>query len=97
MKLMLIWCVLLMSTNQALADCQQTLDLCLGAETKCKAAIGQKNQEIQLCRLAVSKGVEQNSQLNQTIESQDAKLSAWYRNPFLLLAIGLVAGVALTR
>lgn len=84
-------------TTIARADCKSTLDLCVKAENQCKAALDQRNQEIQLCQLAVSKGVEQNSQLNQTIEAQDAKLSSWTRNPFVMLAIGLVIGVAVTR
>ena len=86
--------MLSMITSQALADCPQTLDLCLTAETKCKAALDSRNQEIQLCQLAVSKGVEQNSQLSQTIESQDAKLSAFYRNPFFMFGLGVLAAGA---
>jgi hypothetical protein len=64
---------------------------------QCKTALDARKREIELCSLGLQQVQSSNAQLNEEIENKNAQLSAFYRNPWLMIALGLVAGVALTR
>ena len=93
----LILSALLMMTATARADCPARLTQCVEVVDQCKTALEARKREVELCRLGLQQSQSTNSQLNEELEQKNKQLEAWYRNPWLLLAIGLVGGVALTR
>ena len=99
-KIVLIasWLILsaLLATT-AKADCPARLNQCVEVVDACQAALTARKDELKLCNLGLQQSMSTNTQLNEEIENKNAQLSAFYRNPWLMLALGLVAGVALTR
>lgn len=60
----------------------------------CEKAIDAKNEQI----IELGKGLDlittQNVELRDIVTTQDKQLSAWYRNPFIMLGLGVIAGGA---
>lgn len=83
--------------SPAWANCQKTLDACDRAVETCKVALDARNEEVKLCNFALRQAVDQNFALKDEIESKDKQLRAWYRNPYFMVALGLVIGVAVTK
>lgn len=65
--------------------------------TACDKALAHKDGAIGGLQMVVLQRDELIKMQKTTIEEQDAKLSAWYRNPWLLLGLGVVAGMAIKR
>lgn len=63
----------------------------------CQAALTARKDELQLCNLGLAQSQSRSAHLNQEVENKNGQLAAWYRNPMIMLALGILAGVALTR
>lgn len=63
--------------------------------SKCDAALAAKNKQIQKLELGLTKQTERVADLSQQVEDKNQQLQAWYRNPLIVGALGLVAGAAL--
>lgn len=88
-----------MSTSAAHANCQtdELLSKCNVAVEDCRAALDARNKEIQLCRLGLIQSLDRQGQLNANLEDAQDKLGSPFRNPWLMIALGLVIGVAVTK
>jgi hypothetical protein len=63
----------------------------------CDKALQAKKGELKLCDLAVLQLKDENVLLKTQVADKDEALRAWYHNPFVLVALGLVIGVGVTR
>jgi hypothetical protein len=61
---------------------------------KCDAALDAKNRQIEKLELGLTKQTERVADLSAQVEDKNQQLQAWYRNPFVMLSIGLVTGAA---
>lgn len=83
-----------MSTGSpAKADCPTTLEKCDKALTACDAALEARKKEVSLCNLALTQTLDQNYNLNLQLDDKNAELNKWYRNPFVVFALGVAAGI----
>jgi hypothetical protein len=93
-SLMLIGSMCVLSTLTPMTaragTCEQDIILC-------DKALQAKKGELRLCDLAVRQLQDENTVLKTQITDKDDALRAWYHNPFVLVALGLVIGVAATR
>lgn len=71
----------------ARVTCEEVLD-------KCGQAVEAKNKHIQKLELGLAKQTERVVDLSSQLEDKNSQLQAWYRNPFVVGALGLVAGAA---
>lgn len=86
-------CVSLLLTSPsafAAVDCKQVVGAC-DKVIKIEHSINRLQEK------RVKKLTEQTLLLNTKLQQTQDSLGAWYRNPFVLIALGLVAGVAITR
>ena len=98
LSLMLALWLALSTSSIAKADrSQDLLNQCKIVLTEGQEALDAKNKELSLCNLGLTQSQNNVAQLNTELENKNAQLSAFYRNPFFMLAIGILAGVALTR
>jgi hypothetical protein len=74
------------------------------AQTKCDTALNAcikaldaRTEQVQALDLALTESRKEADSLRASGREKDEQLSAWYRNPFVMMALGLVAGVAVTR
>jgi hypothetical protein len=71
----------------ARVTCEEVLE-------KCGQAVEAKNKQIQKLELGLAKQTERVVDLSSQLEDKNSQLQAWYRNPFVVFSIGLVAGAA---
>lgn len=76
----------------AKAECQTTLEKCDKALSACDSALEARNKEIKICNLALMQAVNKAETLNIQVKERESELSAWYRNPFIMITLGIVAG-----
>jgi hypothetical protein len=62
---------------------------------KCDAALAAKNTQIKKLELGLTAQTERVADLSSQLEDKNSQLQAWYRNPFVVGALGLVAGAAI--
>lgn len=87
-KLVLSWVLItsiLTAPLRANADCK-------GDIVVCDKALQATKKEVQLCDLAVKELRDETDALNASLQSEQHKLEAWYHNPFILVALGMIAG-----
>lgn len=72
-------------TGTANADCLDSLN-------KCDAALNAQKRELQLCDLQVQVRDEHRDMLVKENAALREKGSAWYSNPFVWAALGVIAG-----
>ncbi len=58
----------------------------------CRKALQAQQEEIGATRLTTTQAIEQASQAQLALQASDAKLQAWYRNPYFVSALGMLAG-----
>ena len=96
---MLLLPLLLALSSPARASCENeraALNDCWEAIGACQAVVDAQKKELSLCKLGLVQTLDQLGMVN--LELNDAKddLRAWYRNPFVMVALGmLVGGVAI--
>ncbi len=59
----------------------------------CDKALAAKNKTIDSYKAGLDKSKDLLVTLQKDVESKDAQLSAWYRNPILMVLIGATIGV----
>lgn len=82
---------------KSLADCQTTLNSCDSALTACDAALTARKEEVKLCNLALQQATDSAVSLSLEVKEKDAQLGAWYRNPFIMVALGAVAAAIIIK
>lgn len=75
-----------------MAECQETLKKCDSALSACDEALNARKREVQLCQLALVQASHQAETLNVQLKDREEQLGAWYRNPFIMITLGIVAG-----
>lgn len=60
----------------------------------CDRVVAAKNNQIEKLELGLAKQTERVVDLTSQLESKNEQLQAFYRNPFVMLSLGLVAGAA---
>lgn len=93
--------MLLISTINAtpsFADDTAKLAECNNVLTKCGETVKAKNKELNLCHIGLKQSLEFSAETNKQLDSANEKLASPFRNPFLLIplgiALGILAGVA---
>ncbi len=74
-----------MNTVQAETTCHDVI-------RTCDRALEEKEKEVKICDLGLKQTLEHNQELSSELESKQKSLEAWYRNPFVMLALGGLAG-----
>ena len=74
--------------------CLDSLMLCDNALMLCGQTVDAKNKEIQICRLGLKQSINSSALLRLEIKDRDEQLGRFYRNPFIMLGLGLVGGAA---
>lgn len=74
-------------TAQAETSCREVI-------SKCDDALAAKNKQISKLELGLTQCAGRTVDLQAQIQSKNEQLQAFYRNPFVMLALGAVAGVA---
>lgn len=97
MRMIVIVLLALMVPGVAIADCTKQLEQCDDVVEKCKKTVEAKNKAIELCNLALTQSIEQTKTQEVIIENQADKLSAWYRNPWVTIPLGIAAGVLIVE
>lgn len=67
---------------------------CEDVISKCDAAIAAKNKHIEKLELGLTTQTQRVADLSSQLEDKNSELQSWYRNPFVVGALGLVAGAA---
>jgi hypothetical protein len=63
----------------------------------CDSALEARKEELRLCNLGIKIRTDENVRLEkENADLRDAS-GVWYKNPFLLIALGLVGGVVISR
>jgi hypothetical protein len=70
------------------------LTTCEEVISKCDSALEAKNKQIKKLELGLTTQTERVADLSSQLEDKNQELQAWYRNPFVVGALGLVAGAA---
>ena len=76
----------------AIADCPERLLQCDALVGLCTRALDAREEQIKVCELAIEQHTEHNALLNTRITQLEADKNAWFRNPFIIGAIGIAAG-----
>lgn len=84
--------LLLLITKPATATCEQSLALCDTAVNVCGDLVDKQKTEIGLCRLGLTQSLNHSAMLDLELKDTQESLNAWYRNPFVMVALGLVVG-----
>ncbi len=63
----------------------------------CDKALSTRKEEIKLCQLGLVQTLDQNQILSSELARKNSQLQAWYRSPWLLLALGLAAGIVVAK
>lgn len=82
----------LLLTSPARADCTTQVALCEQALGSCAHLVDAQKKEIGLCRLGLTQSLDNNAMLSIEIKDKQDQLQSWYRNPFVMVAVGLVLG-----
>ena len=93
MRMISIVLLVLSLPHLAIASCEDQLQACDTAVEKCRETVKAKNEAIELCNLALKQSIEQNKVQEVIIDNQSDQLSAWYRNPWVTIPLGIAAGV----
>lgn len=80
----------------SLADCQTSLSKCDAALGACDTALQDKKEQIRLCDIAVMQATDYGTLLNVQVKERDEELGAWYRNPFIMITLGIVTGAVVS-
>lgn len=79
------------SLNTTISRAETT---CKDVIKKCDVALEKKEEEIKATNDALTKSKDYNVLLDVQVKEANDKLNAWYRNPFVLLGLGLLGGAA---
>lgn len=79
--------------NQTKNSCDLA-EKCKDVIAKCDATIEAKNKALGLCNLALVKAEESNGALQTQVTDKNDQLGSWYRNPFIVGIMGVLAGGA---
>jgi peptidoglycan hydrolase CwlO-like protein len=58
----------------------------------CDETIASKNKALEISNLAIKEAQKQVGDLTTQVNDKNEQLSAWYRNPFILGMLGVLAG-----
>lgn len=72
-------------------------ETCDSVLEKCALALDATKKQVELSDLAIKSLKEQNTQLVVNIKGLEDSNNAWYKNPFIMIGLGLVVGVVITR
>lgn len=85
-------------SGQSKPDCKSETD---AERAKCKKVIEQadrtiaaKNKALELSDLAFKSCTENSGRLQTDLNDRNEELSSWYRNPWIMGGLGLLAGAA---
>lgn len=84
-------------SQTALGVCQDQLNACNKVIDLGNQALVAKDKEIDLAKISISQQTEHAAQLQVKLTEAEESNGSWYHNPFIMLALGLVTGVALTQ
>lgn len=87
--------LMLINANVTRADCNSQLKSCDEALTAAGEVIEAKKKVISLCNLGLSQTLEKNKILKIEVDEKSRELDAWYRNPFIVGALGIAAGIVI--
>lgn len=87
---MILTSVLWTSITKAEISCDQVLQ-------KCDQTVKAQRKELELSDLAIKQSQDSLMKLTQELETEKNKSSAFYRNPFFLIGIGLIGGVLIAK
>lgn len=77
-------------------DCKPQIDTerkrCQVVLDQCDKTIAAKDKALELSDLAIKDCVKANGELQTQVNNTNDQLSAWYRNPFIMFGIGVLAG-----
>lgn len=76
-------------------DAKKGPTTCGGIIASCRKALDAKDKEIQLSDLAIKAAKDDNTRLNKEVEKKNDQLSSIFRNPFVLIGAGIIAGLFL--
>lgn len=79
-------------TDEGCTDEDDPADCTALIEAADKAIAAQK-KEVETCKLGVKLLDDENVKLTTDVLDKERQLSAWYRNPFYILGLGLVGGL----
>lgn len=80
---------MMLATNICLAKSPVSCKDVIKAADK---VLEEKNKEITLADLAIKVTKDDNERLNKLVEEKDHKLSSIWRNPWVLIGLGVLAG-----
>jgi hypothetical protein len=63
----------------------------------CDQALEDKNKAIEKLNLGLAESTKQAGELSVELDKKEKQLSAWYRNPFILIGLGLLGGVIIAK
>lgn len=70
---------------------------CNSVLQKCDEALQARKKELNLCNLALTQNLSETGELSTKLSDSEDKLNSIWRNPFLLIGLGLVGGVLLVK
>lgn len=82
-------------SNPARAQCEAektALNSCWDAVGACNQVVKAKDKEISLCQLGLVQTLDHAAMLDLELKDTQDKLQSWYRNPFVMVALGLIVG-----
>ncbi len=78
-------------------SCEQKLQACDAAVHSCDKALDARNKEISLCRLGLTQTLDAKREIEAQLKAEQEKHGSLLRNPWLYLALGVVAGVVISK
>lgn len=89
---MLVLSCLLLGPTQGMGT-----ETCNSVLEKCDKALQETKKSLEISDLAVQTLRNQNQDLVVQVKELESSNSAWYKNPFLMIGLGLVVGVVIAK
>jgi len=75
----------------------QATETCDSVLEKCSIALSETKKQVEISDLAIKTLKEQNTDLYVQVRDLQESANAWYKNPFILIGVGLVLGVVIAK
>ena len=79
------------------ADDTQKLAECNAVLGKCGEVVKAKNKELDLCHVGLKQSLDFSAETNKQLDEANAKLQSPLRNPFVMVALGMIAGMVIGK
>lgn len=70
---------------------------CIDDIKVCDKAVQTQKKALSECSKTLNLGLQQRDVFATTLTEREKELQAWYRNPFVMLGLGIISGIVIVK